>query len=104
FGDTIPARDGRAAFVAYENFLVISEDSILMFDGAVAMENRLGNSGDTNSLELPFQIADPKHQIGNGDGARIEFEPIKLARRDGMAFHEESVLGFTELFKGGKHF
>ena len=103
-GDAIPAGDGGAGLVAQRILAVIGKDRILLNDSAIAMQHRLGNRGDAGIAQLPFQIADPEDEIGNGHGARIEFEAVELMRIDGFTLHLETGFVLAQFLDGFEDF
>ena len=53
--------------------------------------------------ELPFQIADPQHEIGDGDGAGVDFEAVELAGVDGLALHRQARRVLAQIVQRLKH-
>ena len=83
-GDPVPAGDGAARSVAEHVPTVVGDDRVPFDDVVEIPEHRLGGQGTAAGAEVPLQIADPQHQLGDGDGARIDFEPEELVRIDGV--------------------
>ena len=46
---------------------------------------RIGSAGCRRGAEVPLQIADPQHQLGDGGGARVELQAEELVRVDRLA-------------------
>ena len=85
--------------VAQQFLLVPGQDRILFLDRAVSVEHRLGDLVGLDGSELPLEVADPEHQIGDGDSAGVNFEAVELARADRLALHRQArrQVRFTEV-------
>jgi hypothetical protein len=47
--------------------------------------------------EVPFEVADPEDQLGDGDGAGVDFQAEELVGVYGEATAFEEFLGLAEL-------
>ena len=66
-------RGERHAVLVAEQFLFVpGQDRVLFLDRAVSVEHRFGDLVGLNGAELPLEVADPQHEIGDGDGAGVE--------------------------------
>ena len=89
-GEAVPAAERLAVLVPQQFLLVESQDRVLLPDRAVGLQHRLGDAPGGYGAELPLQIADPQHEVGDGDGAGVDFETVELARADGLSLHDET--------------
>ena len=66
-------------------------------------QDRLGRRRATRA-EMPLQIADPQHQLGDGGGAGVDLDAEELARIDGMSFERGKTLLSAEGGQRLQHF
>ncbi|OQA07524.1 MAG: hypothetical protein BWY66_01369 [bacterium ADurb.Bin374] len=54
--------------------------------------------------EVPLEVADPEHHLGDGGGARIHLDTEELVRVDDRALQFEQPLSLTEAGEGVEYF
>ena len=86
--DAVGVADGCAA--------VVGEHGVAAFDVFEIAQDGARRQAGAARAEVPLQVADPQHQLGDGGGARVEFEAEELVRVDGEAFGFEALLGTTQ--------
>ena len=59
---------------------VVREHCITALDVAEFFQHGLGGHGVAAGAEVPLKIADPKDQLGDRRGARIQFDAEELVR------------------------
>ena len=93
-GGGVAARDGG----------IVGEDGVLLEDGGGFGEERaLVGIGLAGGFPLPLEEADPEDELGDGDGAAVEFEAEELARANLEAGHFEGGVA-AEVFVGFEDF
>ena len=101
-GNAVPACERHAVLVAQQFLLVPGQDRVLFFDRAIGVEDRLGNLVGLDGAQLPLEVADPQHEIGDGDGAGVDLQAVELARADRLALHREARVP-TQVFERVQH-
>jgi hypothetical protein len=100
----IPAADGDAVVIQHEVNAIKGEHGIRAFDVVKVLENRAGRQAAALGAEVPLQVADPQHQLGNRGGARVELQAEELVRVDGQAFGFEQRLRLAQVVQLIEHF
>ncbi len=59
---------------------VVFQHGVAALDVFEIFQHRLGGHRLAARAEMPLQVTNPQHQLGNGRGARIDFEAEKLVR------------------------
>ena len=102
-GDAVPQRDEPALRIARQFAAIIGEQRILMADRAIGIQDGFGNVARIDRAELPFQEADPQHQIRDRHRARIEFQPEELARADRFTVEQQFRFAFAQRIERIEH-
>ena len=92
-GDAVPAGDGAAFGVGARGGGVPGEDGVAVLDVVEVAQDRLGGGGLPVGAEVPLQVADPEHQLGDGGGPGVELDAEELVRVDGVAGEAEGGSG-----------
>ena len=59
---------------------VVGEDGVLLNDGLLfGQEGAVFGVGGAGGFFVPLKVADPEHELGDGNGSLVEFEPDKHA-------------------------
>ena len=82
-GDAVP-RGERVTVLVHGRFdLVIREQRIAMLNIVKAPDDGLGRQRrGAPRAEIPLEVTDPQHQVGDGGGAGIELDSHQLVRID----------------------
>ena len=78
---------------------VPGEHGVAVFDVVEVAQHRLGGGGAAVGAEVPLQVADPEHQLGDGGGPGVELDAEELVRVDGVAVEAEGGLGLAHLLE-----
>ena len=90
-GAAVPASDGKAGAVADEVLAVVGQQGVGVLDIMEVAQDRFDEGGGAGGAEVPLQVADPEHEFGDGDGARVLFEAEELVRVDGYAGQRQAL-------------
>ena len=99
-GGAVPAAEQLAVGLVVGQFLRIpGQHGVAAFDVAVVVHHGFGHGLVAAAADVPLQVADPQHQLGQGGGARVQLDAQKLLQRDGFAFKAQLVLRVAQGFK-----
>ena len=74
--------------IAAGDAFVIGEHGVLLEDAAVFRQQRaVAGVGLAGGFVLPLEVADPEHELGDGDGLVVDFESEELFGADAEALH-----------------
>ena len=91
-GAAVPAAEQLARVVVGEFLRVPGQHGVAAFDVAVVVHHGLGHGGVATGADVPLQVANPQHQLGQGGGAFVQLDAAQLLQGDGFAFKAELVL------------
>ena len=91
---------GLPSLVQHRFLAVVGEDGVAAFDVAEFLDDRFGRQDVAPGAEMPLQVADPQHHVGDGGGARVDLDAEQLVRIDDAAGEIEERLGFAEILQG----
>ncbi len=103
-GDAVPLRYRVAVVIRSGDALLPGEQGVTMFDVVEVAYDGDGRLGIAAGTEMPLQVADPEHQVGNDGSAGIDFHAEQLVRIDSEAGVFEGLLVLAEGGEGFKDF
>ena len=107
-GDAVPAGEQLAravgAIVVGQLGLVALQHGVAVLDVAVVMYHRLGHGLVATGANVPLQITNPQHQLGQRHGALVQLNAQQLLWRDGFAFQPQHTLRLAQGFELVQHF
>ena len=87
----MPSQRETARPLAHQLVAVRGEEGVGVLDVVEVAQDRLGGRGCADSAEEPLQVADPEHELGYGDRARVLFQAEELVRIDAGAGEGQAV-------------
>jgi hypothetical protein len=97
----VPAAEQLAGVVVGQLLRVPGQHGVAAFDVAVVVHHGLGHGGVAAGADVPLQVANPQHQLGQGGGAFVQLDAAQLLQGDGFAFKAELVLRVAQLLRAG---
>lgn len=70
----VPAGDGLAELVSDDLGAVVGEHGVPALDVVEVFQHRLRRGHMAAGAEMPLQMADPQHHLGDGGGTRVDFD------------------------------
>lgn len=96
-GDAVPTHDRPAGGVGDVVHAGPGEHGVARLDRVTVAQDRLRRVDIAHGTEMPLQIADPDHRLGDASGPGIGLDAEKLMGTDRDALHLEQSLGLAEL-------
>src|SRR5271157_2595250 len=91
----VPARHGLALSIQNRLFAVEVQNGVPAFDVMEGLDDRLSGHSRSEGAEVPLEVADPQHKLGDGGGAGVDLDAEELVRVNGVAGSFENRLGFA---------
>ncbi len=89
----VPTRYWPVLLIFLEDFLIIIDQRVAVFDGPEAGQDRFVRHPLLPVYaEVPLQIADPQHQLRDLDGPRIDLQPEEVLRGDCVTGQIRNIL------------
>jgi hypothetical protein len=74
-GGAIPAGNGLALGIEARHGRAVVQGGILLADIVVVGKQRRRHLRKAVGADMPLQVANPQHYIGNGGGAWVQLQP-----------------------------
>ena len=100
----IPTRHRLPISIDQRLHPVIRQHRVAALDVVELLDHRLRRQHVATGAEMPLQITDPQHHVGDGGGAGIDLDAEELVRIDGEAGELQRCLFFAEAFEGIENF
>jgi len=101
-GQSIPAGQRLAGLVGNQLHRVIGDQRIAVLDVVEVAQYRLWRVDLTVGAEVPLQVADPQHHLGDLRRTRVDLHAEELVRVDGQALQLEGA-GFDQAAEHLQH-
>ncbi|MNS45411.1 hypothetical protein D3C72_778780 [compost metagenome] len=97
------ARDGPSHGVAHQFLARPRQQGVGLPDLLEVAQDRLGRLGVAKDPEMPLQIADPHHHLGDPGGVGVLFQPPELLRADRVSVQRQGALRLAHLGQDSEH-
>ncbi len=100
----IPAGEQLAGLVVRGLLRIPGEHGVAAFDVAVVVHHGFSHALVAPGADLPLQVADPQHELGQGGGAFVDLDAEQLLEGDGFAPQIKRVLRVAQVVELVEYF